>query len=142
MLFRSTPVAGGWAMGLKAVYNGGDKLVAFNNTSIVIYDANLKKIALREASERSDEFITENLYLKLDKPRAAANSKIELSGGGYFVNESLKISFGNSTINSTTDASGRFKIKLDVPELKKGGHDIKVEGLNSKLHYSISFQVE
>lgn len=137
-----TPVAGGWAMGLSAVYNNGDKLVVFNNTSIAVYDANLNKIAHRESNERSDEFVIENLYLKLDKPRAAVNSAIEVSGGGFFANEALSLSFGNDTISAKTDANGRFATKITVPILRKGAHDIKVEGLSSKLHYSISFQVE
>lgn len=134
---------GGWAMGLRAVYSGGgDKVVVFNNTSIIVYDANLKKIAHREASARSSDFVTENLYLKLDKPRAAVNSRIEVSGGGFFANEPLKLTFGSDTHKLVSRSNGSFSTQIDVPKLRKGGHDIKVEGLNSKLHYSISFQVE
>lgn len=133
---------GGWAMGLETVYNNGDKIVIFNNTNILVLDDNLNKIASVATSERADDSPIENLFLNLDKSRAAVNSDIMLSGGGFFPQEQLTINFGKEKVTSLSDESGRFFAIISVPQLKTGWHDIKVEGVNSKLHYSISFFVE
>lgn len=132
----------GWAMGIKSIYNNGDKLVVFNNTSILVLDDKLNKIAAVLASEETDKFASENLFLKLDKSRAAVNSEIMITGGGYFPYEDLNITFGKEKYSTKTDINGRFSKIITVPQLKTGGYDIKVSGLESTLHYSISFQVE
>lgn len=132
----------GWAMGLKAVYNQGDKVVVFNNTNILVLDENLNKIASVSASEEADLYPLENLYLRLDKISAAPNSSVLLAGGGFLPQEQLEINFGTVKTLITSDSNGRFSSILTVPSLQKGGHDIKVIGQQSKLHYSISFRVE
>jgi hypothetical protein len=133
---------GGWAMGLETVYNNGEKIIIFNNTNILVLDDKLNKIAVALASEEADDTPVENLYLKLDKNRAAVNSDVMISGGGYFPYEQLTITFGKDRITSVSDANGRFSSIIKVPQLRAGMHDIKVEGVESSLHYSISFQVE
>lgn len=133
---------GGWAMGLETVYNSGEKIIIFNNTNILVLDDKLNKIAVALASEEADDTPVENLYLKLDKNRAAVNSDVMVSGGGYFPYEQLTITFGKDRITSVSDANGRFSSIIKVPQLRAGMHDIKVEGVESSLHYSISFQVE
>jgi len=133
---------GGWAMGLKTIYNNGDKVVVFNNTNILVLDDKLNKIATTVATEESEEIPVENLYLNLDKNRASVNSNIQVAGGGFFPYEQLAITFGKDRINSVTDTNGRFSSIISVPQLRVGSHDIRVEGVESGLHYSISFQVE
>jgi len=133
----------GWAMGLKVVYSNGDKLVIFNNTNILVLDDKLDKVASISATETADEYPLENLYLRLDKPRATVNSDIMLSGGGFLPKEQLSISFAGTYVKTiNADDNGRFSSILKVPYVSLGRHDIKVEGLKSALHYSISFQVE
>jgi len=133
----------GWAMGMKTVYAGGDKVVIFNNSNILILDANLNKVASIAASEQEDNaYPTENLFLKLDKGSAAVNSSLSLSGGGFLSGEELSISFGTQKTLVKADSRGRFTSIITVPDLVKGGHDIRVDGTTSKLHYSISFKVE
>src|SRR5680860_46060 len=52
----------GWAMGMKTVYAGGDKVIVFNNSNILVLDANLNKIASVSTSEQDDnKYPTENL---------------------------------------------------------------------------------
>lgn len=133
----------GWAMGLKVVYNNGDKVVIFNNTNILVLDHNLNKIASVAATEEGEDYPLENLFLRLDKPSAAANSNVLFSGGGFLPQEQLDISFDNvKQTTTTTDSNGRFSVIITIPELRAGGYDIKAEGEKSKLHYSISFQLE
>lgn len=134
-----------WAMGLKIVYNNGDKVVVFNNTNILILDGSLKKLASVSATKVEDkEYPSENLYLNLDKNKAAANSDLSISGGGFLAKEDLVIKFSGatSTVNVQTDSRGRFSKTIKVPDALKGVNDIKVSADKSKLHYSISFIVE
>ena len=132
----------GWAMGLKVVYNGGDKIVIFNNSNILILDDKLDKVASVASTETADDYPLENLYLRLDKSQATVNSDILLTGGGFLPQESLSISFAGKYVKTiNADSNGRLSTVLKVPSLSLGRYDIKVEGLKSGLHYSISFQV-
>ena len=133
----------GWAMGLKAVYAGGDKIVIFNNSNILVLDANLNKIAATSATEEAEVYPAESLFLKLDKNYATPNSDILVSGGGYQPGETLEIAFnGVKTAVNNADSSGRFSQIIKIPTVQKGAYDIRVTGQSSKLHYSISFQVQ
>ena len=133
----------GWAMGLKVVHNSGDKIVVFNNTNILILNDKLEKVASTAATEEADAYPTENMYLRLDKPSAAANSEILLTGGGFLPYEQLDITFDEKAVKTvTSDANGRFSVVLTVPTEKAGSYDIKASGASSKLHYSISFRIQ
>jgi len=133
----------GWAMGMEVVYLNGDKVVVFNNSNILVLDENLDKIAAYLAEEEDNSvYATENLFLNLDKNRASTNSQIILNGGGYFPGELLNINFAGQQTNGTADQRGRFQIQLTVPEKNSGKYDIKVDGANSKLTYSIAFEIE
>ena len=83
------------------------------------------------------------MYLRLDKPSAAANSEILLTGGGFLPYEQLDITFAEKAVKTvTSDANGRFSVVLTVPTEKAGSYDIKASGASSKLHYSISFRIQ
>ncbi len=144
--YRYTTTLGGyagWAMGMKALYLNGDKLVIFNNTNILVLDHNLEKIASIEATETDNTlYPLENLFLNLDKNRVNVNSEVFVSGGGFRPEESLTISLGKTKKETKADYRGRFSQVIIVPELRAEGHDIKVEGNDSGLHYSISINVE
>lgn len=133
-----------WAMGLKLVYNDGDYLVIFNNSNILVLDDDLNKVAVADASKEAKEYALENLFLELDKHKAAINSDLALSGGGFLTKENLKIYFNGKLISEdvATDNRGRFSSVIKVPSLRAGVYDIKVFGLKSNYSYSISFQVE
>lgn len=133
----------GWAMGLKVINFDGDKIVVFNNANILVLDSNLNKVAAVEATEEDDSvYPTENLFLNLDKNRGAANSQIIVNGGGFLPNEDLSINFDGSKQTLKADLRGRFSQNLVVPNVAAGSYDIKVDGLSSKLTYSISFTIE
>lgn len=134
----------GWAMGLKTVYLNGDKLIIFNNTNILVLDQNLNKLASIESTTLDErKYPHENLYLSLDKNRASVNSQVLVSGGGFIANEDLKILFNNrKTAEAKTNNLGRFEQIITIPDMQAGVYDIKVEGLSSSLHYSISFNLE
>lgn len=131
----------GWAMGLRVVYNDGDKVVIFNNANILVLDDKLNKIAAYQALEQSLPSPRENLYLNLDHNSGAAGATIVLSGGGYFPNEELAIDFGGIKFRATSDSQGRFSKDLIIPPLNPVATDIKVVGQTSLLSYSISFKV-
>jgi hypothetical protein len=135
---------GGWAMGLELVNtNTGDNLVLFNNSNILVLDKNLNKIDSIKAGTNDKPEIRENLYLNVDKSSAAANSEVLVSGGGFAANEELEISFKKDEYLIRANNLGRFEYILTVPETRKpGGADIRVEGQDSGLHYSIGFHIE
>jgi hypothetical protein len=154
----------GWAMGLKVVANvTGDKVVVFNNSSILVLDENLKKLAGVRAGEATQEELVakEKLFLRLNATTAASGNSVLLTGGGFYPNEKINILFGETVISAQADADGRIKETLTVPgvseeiyiiaALNQGGNapdvvsqpvDIKVTGAQSALSYSISFNIQ
>jgi len=135
---------GGWAMGLEVVStSSGEKIVLFNNSNITVLDHNLNKVASIKAGTNDKPEIVESLFLRLDRPSAASNAKVQLSGGGFSANEKLEIDFKKNKHSVITNNLGRFEIILTVPEVSKTEKtDIRVEGAESGLHYSISFNIE
>lgn len=140
--------ARGWAMGLKVVYAGGsDKVIVFNNSNILVLNDKLKKLASVAMTEEAEVSSTENLFLNLNHGFGAPGAIITLNGGGYLPNEKLSINFAGTVTTAQADARGRFKQDLTVPALAAGvvapkGVDIKVDGQDSKLSYSISFNIQ
>ncbi|MBN2884935.1 hypothetical protein JXE04_03345 [Patescibacteria group bacterium] len=133
----------GWAMGMDVVSLNGDKIVVFNNSNILVLDDQLNKIASIAATEEDESsYPTENMYLNLDKNRAAPNTEVYLNGGGFVPNESLEIDFAGTKTSLNADIRGRFTQSLFVPDLTADNYDIKVTGQSSGLHYSISFSIE
>jgi hypothetical protein len=133
----------GWAMGLKAVNTGeGQRVVLFNNSSIVVMDENLELVDRYINSEFEREPAVSALSLTLDKNRAAAGSLISLGGTGFGANEPLTITFAGESMTGKADVAGRFVKIITVPQAAKQRTDIKVTGGVSKLTYSISFDIE
>jgi len=155
----------GWAMGLKVVANStGDKVVVFNNSSILVLNDKLAKLAYSRAGEDQRPDVKENLYLRLNTISASTNSVINLTGGGYYPNEKLLITLRNTQVSTHADENGRFKQMLVVPAVSDQAFnnapevtiasqgtttvmtarertDIKVVGEQSKFNYSISLEV-
>lgn len=155
----------GWAMGLKVVANStGDKVVVFNNSSILVLNDKLNKVAAVRAGEDNRPEVKENLFLRLNTVSAQTNSVVNLTGGGYYPNEKLSIDFGGTKVTAQADENGRFKQTLMVPAVSgqafnntsdvtiasvgstttmtaRERKDIKVVGEQSKFNYSISLEV-
>jgi hypothetical protein len=134
---------GGWAMGMDLVGND-DYLVVFNSTNILVLNKELDKIAVFKSQEESQEpeLVLEKLFLNIDKTRAATGSSVSLVGGGYAKNEKVSIDFIGQKTEATTDEKGRFSVILTVPSTQAQRGDIKVVGQQSKLNYSIAFEIE
>ncbi len=134
----------GWAMGLKVVGDAlTEKVVVFNNSSILVLDENLKLLANYNAIEEdTNPEITESLFLSVDKNHSAANSEILLHGGGYGAGENLTITFADKKFAAKADGLGRFSTFLIVPSVLPGGYDIKVIGAVSGQSYSLGFKIE
>ncbi|PKM88972.1 hypothetical protein CVU83_00830 [Candidatus Falkowbacteria bacterium HGW-Falkowbacteria-2] len=140
----SLGAAQGWAMGLKLVNTAfGDRLVVFNNSSILVLDSNLKLVAHAGKISKDDNLLypIENLYLVLDHNSATAGAIVNLQGGGFWPNEDLSVKLVNSTITAKADRFGRFNVDVPVPTTTAGRYDIKVDGMQSNLTYSISFSI-
>jgi hypothetical protein len=155
----------GWAMGLKVVANStGDKVVVFNNSSILVLDAKLNKLAAVRAGQDNRPEVKENLFLRLNTISAHTNSVVNLTGGGYYPQEKLNITFRGAKVVAQADENGRFKQTLVVPAVSdqafnnqseviiatsgtttimtaKERADIKVVGEQSKFNYSISLEI-
>lgn len=134
--------AQGWAMGLKVVYAGGEKVVIFNNSNILVLDERLSKLASFQATTEEEPSANESLFLNLDHNLGAAGASVTLSGGGFFPNETLNIDFAGTRSTVQTDYRGRFSKTLTVPSQKPGSVDIKVDGQTSRLSYSIAFKIQ
>jgi len=133
----------GWAMGLKVVNDDGqDKIVVFNNSSILLLNSSLELLGSAKSSEQSNGQPEEKLFLAIDKNRAGANSLVSLRGGGFGQNEDLEINFAGTKMIVKSGADGRFSTLITVPDVIRRGYDIKVNGLATKLTYSIGFDIE
>ena len=132
----------GWAMGLKVLRDSnGEKIVIFNNSSILALDQNLKMIS-HITTDAEEVQALEDLFLRLDKNQARPGSSVFLNGGGYAAGEELAITFSGQNILAKADSRGRFTETLTVPEVSPIRTDIKVVGQNSGLSYSIVFSIE
>jgi len=155
----------GWAMGLKVVANfTGDKVVVFNNSSILVLNDKLNKLAYARAGEDTRPEVKENLFLHLNTVAAPTNSVINLTGGGYYPNEKLTVTVKDTKVTAQADENGRFKQTLVAPAVSNQAFntasavtmasagtssavtarertDIKVVGEQSKFNYSISLEV-
>jgi len=134
----------GWAMGLKVVdTNNGDVVIVFNGSNILALDSNLKKIdSVKSTFNNATESATENLFLNLSSNSSSVNNPITVSGGGFWAQEPLLITFGNAGFSATTDSSGRFSTSITTPSLNNGIYDIKVTGVNSTRTYSTTIQIK
>jgi WD40 repeat protein len=133
----------GYAMGLKYVdVNGRNDVVVFNGGGITVLDSSLNKIASLQASEIAEQpEVKENLALSFDHYLANPGATAVLSGAGYLPGEDLIINFGGTITNIKADRNGRFNQSLTVPGFTTKTIDAKVDGVTSKLTYSVSFQV-
>lgn len=134
--------AGGWAMGLKVVSQGnGEKVVVFNNSSILVMDENLKYVAHYKASAEETKTFAP-LSLKADKTRAPANAQVAVHGSGWGINETVEISFAGGKWEDITNEQGEFSRLITVPADAKGGNDIIVQGKTTGIKYHLGFKVE
>lgn len=133
----------GYAMGLKYVdVNGRNDVVVFNGGGISVLDSSLNKIASIEASEIGEQpEIKENLVLSFNNYKAKPGATVTLSGAGYLPGEDLNITFDNKVVKAKADRNGRFEQDLIVPGFNTKTIDTKVDGLSSKLTYSITFEI-
>jgi len=158
-------VAEGWAMGLKVVNtNKGERVVVFNNSSILVMDNNLKVLGYFVAGRDDKIYARENLFLNLSSGSVDSGSQVEVTGGGFFPKEKLNIDFYGKKYEASADKDGRFSKVLNVPELSDSNSrnktfsetqengmdiknitertDIKVTGSESKYTYSISIYIK
>ncbi len=135
-------VKNGWAMGLKVLRDSsGEKIVIFNNSSILVLNQDLKMIS-HIAADTIDSQPQENLFLRLSSNQAATGSAVTLSGGGYAAGEDLTITLAGQNYSVKTAANGRFTLNIAVPAVKPMKTDIKVVGALSGLSYSIGFEIQ
>lgn len=140
----------GWAMGMKVIQdNEGEKVVIFNNASIIILDSNLNQVkkAHKEAyvvATKQETFpdVIEPVALSIDKNRAAIGSSVVLSGKGFGANEVINISFVDHSFTTNTDDMGRFSTTITIPAVKKQKTDFKVIGMSTAYKYSLGFEIE
>jgi len=128
-------------MGLEVVGGAGEeKIINFNNSAILVFDKNLKLLDSFKAYEEREDPI-EKLFLNTNIKIAAPGANVVLSGGGFGLNEDLKINFAGKKYDAKTDDNGRFMKVLEVPAILPNMVDIKVDGQQSTLTYSISFKI-
>jgi len=144
-------LSGGWAMGLRTVRtNQGERVVVFNNSSIIILDSNLNPIkssggrlaSISSTIEETFPDVTEPLALAIDKNHGLVGSHVILHGQGFGKNESLMINFAGLQIPFEADQFGRFSKELIVPSHTPAALDIIVSGLDTLYHYNLGFTID
>ncbi len=131
-----------WAMDIDIVGTyDGEMVVVFNNSEISVLDSELELIDYFKAGEK-DEAPIEALSLLLDQASAAPGAFVSVAGRGFEANEEISVSLAGETWTAMSDANGRFKRTIEVPESNPKLADIKATGLRSKLSYSISFHID
>lgn len=158
-------LAEGWAMGLKAVaLKSGEKIVVFNNSSILVMDENLNLLGFSAAGTDDKVYAKENLFLNLSSASVESGSQFEVKGGGFLPGEKLSLEFYRQKYEISADRDGRFSKVLVTPELSDSASrnlvfkeveekgmsikrisertDIKVSGQQSNYTYSISLNME
>ena len=136
--------AGAWAMGLKrvALPDGGEEVVVFDSTGILVTDSNLKIQALYwRVPGESEPAATEQLFLRVDSNQGTVHQAVGLSGGGWWPNEQLTILFADTQYTTQTDSAGRFQQTVFVPGTIEPAVDIKVVGQNSGRQYNLGFKI-
>ncbi|HOZ53433.1 MAG TPA: hypothetical protein PK142_02020, partial [bacterium] len=156
----------GWAMGLKAVaMSGGEKIVVFNNSSVLVMDNNLEVLGYSVAGQDDKVYAKENLFLNLNSAVVDSGTQVQVSGGGFLPSEQLTIDFYNQKYLVEADLEGRFSKVLNAPELSNSNSrdrvvvqsendngmvvrsisektDIKVTGNDSNYTYSIGLEIK
>ena len=131
-----------WAMKIEVVGDAqGDKIVVFNNSEILVLDNDLELIDYFQSSE-VDEAPIEALHLNLDKTNGFPGDYLTISGGGFGMNEEIVVTMNNEKWLTIADTNGRFKRTITVVDIRPQMTDIKVDGLQSELTYSISFKID
>lgn len=134
--------AGSWSIGLEVINNNNKEyVIVFNNSNIALLDNGLKKIDYFEATDETFDPI-ETVSLSIDKNRAAPGSQVLLTGKGFGLNENLEIYFDTQKTVATADKDGKFSLVLTVPFSLPKFTDIKATGKESKVTYSVGFEIE
>lgn len=155
----------GWAMGLKAVaMPGSERVVVFNNSSILILNSDLRVLSHFAAGQDDKVYAKENLFLNLSSSFIDSGSEFQVSGGGFLPKEDLVIKFYNQEHKIKADNEGRFTKVLNSPELSNSNSrnkvfsqsqnengmqiqnisertDVKVNGEKSGFTYSTSLEI-
>jgi hypothetical protein len=162
----SLSVDEGWAMGLKTVsLLEGERVVVFNNSSIIIMNSDLELLDYVVASVEEDRaYALENLFLNLDYTLADSGTEVNLQGGGFLPGEELVIDFYKNQYKIQANSEGRFSKKLIVPDLTNSNSrdrvitqsennngltvkniservDVKVTGQSSNYTYSTTLDI-
>jgi hypothetical protein len=137
-------VDNGWAMTMRVVrMDDKEYVVVFNNSGILVLDDSLKLKDYYKSVEIAINQPQRELYLSVDKNRAAPGSSVSLLGGGFGIYENIKITFKDDKYYTISDQNGSFKKVIKVPSMNSGTlSDIKAVGEVSGLTYSMSFKVE
>lgn len=131
-----------WLMRIKAVKpNGKERIVGFNNSNLVVMNRNLEILGHRNSTER-DMSPADPLFLRVDKNTAPAGTPIALRGGGFGLEEKVKIEFADETFYAYTNDKGRFFKVIEVPSVLPTRTDIEVTGEISERNYSLGFKIQ
>jgi hypothetical protein len=135
-----------WAQGLNVVKVANrEVIISFCINGILALNDEMGVIDYYEISGQNTQekknFISEELYLKLDKPLVYAGGKIKLSGGGFAAREDLEISYLGVKKALKSDQNGRFSIDLDIPKIDPIYTAIDVLGKTSNSRYGISLDI-
>ena len=132
----------GWSTGLRVVRDsGGEKIIVFNGSSLLVFN---EKLTLLDhyAARESFEPVIPALALSLDKQWGAPGTQVSVRGSGFGQREEVTIKIGKVKYYVDTDQNGYFTRIITVPDMARGTADIKATGSDSRLTYSISFKVE
>ncbi len=132
----------GWAMGLKVVATKeGEKLIVFNNSSILVVNDDLEIIDYHKIEDQNEDFM-EDIFLTTSYNVVDSGSSVTVFGKGYGAHEGIDITFLGKSFTSKADDKGRFEQTIKVPESDSIKTGIDVTGRYTQVTYSVSIEVK
>jgi len=131
-----------WAVGIDtAEINNRKRIVVFNKSSALWLDDQLNLLFQYKYTSLYSDAIFTDLKIISQKYRGIAGDSVELKLYGFWPNEDVQVIFGPNEYIIRVNNLGQEKIILTVPEMEAGRIYIKAEGVDSSLHYQVSFDI-
>lgn len=131
----------GWAMSMSAVDNGGgEKLIVFNNSNILVLNENLEKIDSYTASETNNSPL-EPAVISINKSAASAGEWVSVNGRGFVPLENIKISLAGNFYYTQADNYGQFTYTIKILPVKSDLYSLTADGVSSKRTFSVGFRI-
>lgn len=136
-----------WGVALESgATEKGTRIAVFAKTSVLWLDENLKLLDQYRYAPRYTSYIdtSTDLNIRLSDLAGSVSHKVTVSAYGYWPNEKVTVGFLNQSDKTVvkTDNMGFARADIYVPNVKAGRAVIYAKGVDSKLSYQITYDVQ